>query len=271
MARPDLDPSLALQIARNYERWFVPSIGAPVAEDPVRSALLRPGERVLDVACGTGVVARLAAEKVAPGGAVTGLDPNPAMLSVAREEAPTGTTLDWVQAPAEAIPFPEGSFDVALCGMGLQFFGDRVAGLREIRRVLVDGGRLVASLPGPEPLPFQLMARCFERFLGPEAVSFVDAVFSLYDGAEIRALATEAGFTGVEVRSAEQSVGPAPPAEVLWRYVESTPLSAAVAGADEELREALERDFVSRCAPYTHATGGSLAGAVRITTLIART
>lgn len=270
MDRPAFDPSLAIQIARNYERWFVPSIGAPVAEDLVRSAALRAGERVLDVACGTGVVARLAADKVTPGGTVTGLDPNPAMLSVARAAAPPGTALDWVRAPAEAIPFPDGSFDVALCGMGLQFFGDRVAGLREIRRVLEDGGRLVASLPGPEPLPFELMSRSFAQWLGPEAVSFVDAVFSLHDAGEIRELASGAGFTGIEVGKSELALGPAPPAELLWRYVESTPLAAAVAGADEELRRALERDFVSRCEPLTEGTGGALAGAVRMTTLIAR-
>jgi len=270
MARPAFDPSLALRVARSYERHFVPSIGAPAAESLVGASELRPGERVLDVACGTGVVARYAARHVAPGGKVTGLDPNPAMLSVARAVAPPGPTLVWIRAPAEAMPFRDGVFEVTVCGMGLQFFSDRTAGLREIRRVLGHGGRLLASLPGPKPLPLELMARTFERWIGPGPASFIEAVFSLHDAEEIRALASGAGFARVEVRSAAQEFPPSPPADFLWQYVRSTPLAAMVAGADEERLRALERDFVSRCAPYTRDAEGGLAGAVNMTTLLAR-
>jgi SAM-dependent methyltransferase len=105
--------------AANYERYFVPAIGAPLANDLIELAELRPGERVLDVACGTGVVTRLAAERV-DGAAVAGLDVNPGMLQVAREV--TGdAAIEWHEASAEALPLGDETFEVVLCQMGLQF------------------------------------------------------------------------------------------------------------------------------------------------------
>jgi ubiquinone/menaquinone biosynthesis C-methylase UbiE len=132
--------------AENYERFFVPAIGAPFAADLVTTAQLRPGERILDVACGTGVVTRLAAERVAPGGSVAGADITASMLSVARavpSSAPIA--IQWYETSAEAMPFPDCSFDVVLCQFGLQFMADRPAAVREMRRVLAPGGRLVIT------------------------------------------------------------------------------------------------------------------------------
>src|SRR3546814_10148611 len=118
------------------------------------NAALREGERVLDVACGTGVVTRLASEQVGATGAVAGLDVNPGMLAVARAATPEGMSIEWHEANAEAMPLPDASFDVVLCQLGLQFMPDRQAALREMRRVLVDGGRLAFNVPGPMPRIF---------------------------------------------------------------------------------------------------------------------
>lgn len=227
----------------------------------------KPGERVLDVACGTGVVARLAAERVGADGAVEGLDPNPGMLAVARRAAPVDASIAWHEAPAESIPLPEGSFDVVLCGMGLQFFSDRAAGLREMRRVLAPCGRLAANLPGPAPPPLEAMAEALARHVGPESAGFVHAVFSLHDADEIRALATGAGFDDVQVRAAPVTLRLPAPADFLWQYVHSTPMAASLAEVDQERRDALEEDFRARCEPWVEE--GRLAGAVRMTTLTA--
>lgn len=132
--------NFAAKPAENYQRFFVPQIGAPLADDLLEAARLQPGERVLSVACGTGEVARRAAERVGPSGAaVAGLDVHPAMLAVARRETPSGVR--WYEASAEVMSLPDASFDVVLCQMGLQFVRDRHAALREMHRVLVPGGR----------------------------------------------------------------------------------------------------------------------------------
>lgn len=267
MSQRGYDAEFMTRTAENYERYFVPSIGAPVAADLMNAASLRPGERVLDAACGTGVVTRLAADRIAPGGTVAGLDPNPAMLAVARATTPSDVSIDWHEAPAEDLPFPDESFDVVLCGMGLQFFSNKEAGLREFHRVLVPGGRLVANVPGPAPPPLEIMADALARHIGSESASFVHTVFSLHDPDDLRNLATQAGFEDVDVRSAKTSLELPPPAEFLRQYVSSTPLAAAVAQADEEHRAALESEFSEKCRAL--APTGTLVGGVKMTTLLA--
>lgn len=261
------DGNFARRAAESYERYFVPTIGEPVAADLVEAAGPRPGERVLDVACGTGVVTRLAAERVGAEGTVAGLDPNPGMLEVAREAAPPDASIRWHEAPAEEIPLPDDSIDLALCGMGLQFFSDKAAALGEIRRVLVPGGRLVANVPGPTPPPLAAMAEALTDHIGPESASFVHAVFSLHDPDELRALVTGAGFRHAEARSAPRALSLPAPEEFLWQYVRSTPLAAAVAEADEDRRAGLERAYSEKCQAFVEE--GGLALEVKMTTVIA--
>lgn len=267
MSQPTYSDQFAKNPAQNYERYFVPVIGGPVASGLVQAAALRPGERVLDVACGTGAVTRLAAQAVGPSGTIAGLDPNPGMLAVARETAPPGTSIDWYESPAERIPLPDEAFDAVLCGMGLQFFSDKRAGLREIRRVLVEGGRFVANVPGPTPPPFEILAEGLGRYVSPEAAAFVHVVFSLHDPDELRSLAADAGFGRVDVQSAAATLHLPPPKDFLWQYVHSTPLAGAVTQVDDESRAALERDFTARCQRF--AQNGGLTGRVNMTILTA--
>src|SRR5262249_56361843 len=123
----------------------------------------RPGERVVDVACGTGIVARIAAARVGPTGVVVGVDLNPGMLSVARSvmliDSRSAAPIQWQEASADKLPFPGESFDIVYCQLGLQFFADRPAALREMRRVLGAEGRLavmawrgVTEKPGVLPV-----------------------------------------------------------------------------------------------------------------------
>jgi ubiquinone/menaquinone biosynthesis C-methylase UbiE len=120
--------------AELYQRYLVPLITSKWAEDLIRRAQLREGEDVLDVACGTGVVARLAARKVAPG-CVMGLDLNAGMLAVARSLLSEGAPVSWIEGTALNLPFPSARFDVVLCQLGLQFFPDQPRALRELWRV----------------------------------------------------------------------------------------------------------------------------------------
>ena len=237
--------------AENYERYFVPAIGAPLASDLVELAALRPGERVLDVACGTGVVARLAAERVGTSTSVVGIDINPGMLAVARAADSGATAIDWHEASADALPFSDGSFDVALCQMGLQFFPDKPGALSEIQRVLSPGGRLLINVPGPTPRIFAILEEALGRHLGPDAAAFVRAVFSLHDVAEVRELVSRSGFETVEARSAVKTLRLPAPADFLWQYVHSTPLAAAATQLDNARRETLEQEVVAEWQPFT--------------------
>jgi ubiquinone/menaquinone biosynthesis C-methylase UbiE len=129
-----------------YQRYLVPAMTAVWAADLCDRAVLRPGQRALDVACGTGVVARIAAERVGMAGRIAALDISPGMLAVARSlSSADGAAIDWYEGNVLALPFPEEAFDVVLCQLGLQFFTDRSEALREIRRVLSPNGRLALN------------------------------------------------------------------------------------------------------------------------------
>jgi demethylmenaquinone methyltransferase/2-methoxy-6-polyprenyl-1,4-benzoquinol methylase len=133
----------------------------------IAAAELRPGMRMLDVACGTGMLARAAAAVLGRGGGVTGLDASPAMLALAAraEIPPDAADPRWVQGDALALPFPDATFDVAMIGFGLRNLADYAAGLRELARVVVPGGRVVVlEIAAPRRLvPRALHATWFRR------------------------------------------------------------------------------------------------------------
>ena len=134
-----------LDAATGYQEVLVPALMQEWAPRVADAAGISPGDRVLDVACGTGVLTREAARRAGPGGAVTGLDLSPEMLAVAARLSPE---LRWQQGSADALPFPDQSFDAVVSQFGLMFFPDPVAGLREMMRVLVPGGRLAVAVWG---------------------------------------------------------------------------------------------------------------------------
>jgi len=245
MAQQHFGEAYGANPAENYERFFVPAIGEPLAMDLLQRAAIQAGERVLDVACGTGVVARLAAESAGSEGIVVGIDINPGMLAVAAGSASPDASIDWREASAEALSLPDDAFDVVLCQMGLQFVPDRLAALREMRRVLVRGGRMLMNLPGPAGPPFATFADALERHIGPEAAGFARAVFSLHDKAEIRQLLNDAGFHDVDVVTTTATLRLPAPKEFLWQYIQSTPLAGPVGQASAEARAALEEEVLS--------------------------
>ena len=227
----------------NYERYFVPTIGDAWATALLDVAGLRSGERVLDVACGTGVVTRRASELVGAEGAVAGLDVNPAMLAVARSVAPT--SIEWHEASAESISCPDASFDVVTCSLGLQFVPDRSAAVREMRRVLRDGGRVAIGTVGAIPPVFEILEQALARHVAPEVAAFMRQVFSLHDHRELHDLANSAGLRSVSVESRPLRIILPPPSEFLWQYVTSTPLAGPVGQIDDDARAGLEGDVTA--------------------------
>jgi SAM-dependent methyltransferase len=237
--------------AENYERDFVPAIGEPVSAALLAAAGLRAGERVLDVACGTGVIARHAAETVGPTGSVTGLDVAPDMIEVARATAaPAAPTIEWRVGDATSLPFDDASYDVVLCQMGLMFFEDRPAAVREMGRVLDAGGRVVVGTPGDIQPPFAVLEEAIVDHVNPDLGGFVRAVFSMHDPDAVAELLRGAGLQEVTGAVAHVPLRLPAPREFLWQYINLTPLAPLIASAPDEAKRALEEAAVAGWRPY---------------------
>jgi len=242
--------------AERYERWAVPFIVGPWVPGLLDLVELRPRERVLDVATGTGVVARLAARRVVPGGSVSGLDLNEGMLNFARRlQLPQGLAVDWRQGSALALPFPDRTFDVVLCQQGLQFFPERQKALREMRRVLVAGGRAALSVwTGASPY-FMALRDGLAQYISSEAAASTEAAFSLPDAAELRGLLEAAGYRDVSVHNVRMTLRLPPPDEFLLPHLSSLPVAGPVATASEESRAALIAHMKENTREYVDGYG----------------
>ena len=132
--------------AEVYESCFVPAIFGAWAGPVADAAGIRTGNKVLDVGCGTGVLAREVHRRVGPKGQVVGLDLNQGMLAVAARAQPR---IEWRQGDAASLPFKDASFDVVVSQFALMFFPNRVAALGEMWRTLAPGGRLAVASGRP--------------------------------------------------------------------------------------------------------------------------
>lgn len=178
-----------------YERVLVPSLFRPWAELLVGRVPLSSGARVLDVACGTGVVARIARDRVGDGGRVVGVDRSAGMLAVARAIAPS---VEWREGDAADPPVREAErFDAVFCHQGLQFFADRAAAVQAMRRALEPGGHLAIGVwrSVEENGFFADLDRVAERFVGPLA----DARHAFGDADALARLLADSGFRDVRV------------------------------------------------------------------------
>lgn len=234
--------------ADHYERHFVPMIATPVSVTLLDAAALQPAERVLDVACGTGLIARLAADRVGSSGTVTGLDLSPDMIDVAR--AVSHATITWHVGDATSLPLPDDTYDAVLCQMGLMFMEDRHKAVVEMRRVCAPGGRVVVNTPGPIPPLFALMEQAIVDHVSSDLGGFVRAVFSLHDPDTVASLLREAGLIDVAATASTVGVNLGPPAEFLWHYINLTPMATVVAQAPVTAQRAMERHVLDTWQPY---------------------
>jgi ubiquinone/menaquinone biosynthesis C-methylase UbiE len=240
-------------VPENYERYLVPRIFAPWAEDLVEAAALRAGERVLDIACGTGIVARIAARRLGNRGSVVGLDTSAPMLATARAAATAeGAAVEWREGDALEQPFANGAFEVALCQQGLQFFPDKPRGLREMHRVLRPGGRIVLSVWGPiERSPgFAALAEALTRHVDHRAGGLLaSGPFSLSDAGALRALIAGANFKDIDIRRVTKTLRYPSVEEFVLGYVSGSVLAGVVGDADEGARSALLAEVGAKLAP----------------------
>jgi ubiquinone/menaquinone biosynthesis C-methylase UbiE len=194
---------LSAAAAEVYEARFVPAFFAQWAPRLLDAADVTKGQRVLDVACGTGVVGRAAAERVGTAGSVTGVDRSDAMLAVARRVQPA---VSWLHGDAAALPVGDHEFDVVLCQMAMMFFADPVAALGEMRRAVRPHGAVAVLVPGALPAnrPYELFVDIVTRHAGAAARNLVTTYFRLGD---IQELVRQFTAAGLVTTSAMASVG----------------------------------------------------------------
>ncbi|WP_370401254.1 class I SAM-dependent methyltransferase [Sulfitobacter sp. JB4-11] len=193
---------LASSAAHIYEDQKVKAIFGPLARATLNTISLSAGDRVLDVACGTGIVARSVRDRYGTDVAVTGTDLNDSMIETARMlTSDLVPPIEWVVADATAMPFADGTFSVCMCQQGLQFVPDKRAAIEEFRRVLEPNGRLVISIwAGASPF-FTAMAEALARHVSADVAALSLAPFAYQAQTEVPPLLSAAGFGPVSVQT----------------------------------------------------------------------
>ncbi|WP_157966438.1 class I SAM-dependent methyltransferase [Oceanibium sediminis] len=186
-----------LAAGRGYEALLVPALFSPWAPHVVDAAGIGDGASTLDIACGTGVLARQALKRSGAKGRVVGLDPAPGMIAAAAE---VELAIEWVSGRAEDLPFEDNAFDHVISQFGMMFFEDRQKAADEMLRVLKPGGTLaVAVWHGIERNPaYRDVARLLEAEVGPAAAEAVRLPFSLGDPGAVADILSRAGFGDIE-------------------------------------------------------------------------
>jgi SAM-dependent methyltransferase len=240
-----------------YERYLA-SAFSPWAAQLVELAGVGSGDRVLDAACGTGIVARHAAARTGPTGRVVGVDINEDMLRVAASAAAAvRPPIEWRHGDVATLPFADGTFDVACCEQALQFFPDPVRALAEMHRVLGAGGRVALSVcRAIRYAPtYVALADALERHVGSEAGAIMRSPFAGWDAQQVHALLAAAGFTGARVLIDVCGLRYPSCEEFVRREASSSPLADSVRALPRERRDALVRDVGEAIADHLDDNG----------------
>lgn len=239
-----------------YQDQIVPALMEDWAPRVAAAADIRPGQRVLDVACGTGVLTRAAAIRTGPSGAVTGLDVSPRMLSIAARLSPT---LEWREGTAESLPFPDESFDAVVSQFGLMFVPDPAAALGEMMRVLKPGGRLAVAVWASlrETPAYAAEVALVERVAGTNAGVPLRAPFLLGDRAQLAEHFLAAGIPDATI-ALHQGRGAFPSIRTMVELDLRVLLPMMDVALDEERIAAILRSAEAELRPFVTDEGGKV-------------
>ena len=226
-----------------YERYLVPAITSLWAADLLNRAEPKPGDVVVDIACGTGVVTRLAAARMAKG-RVVGLDFNAGMLAVARTLPNSGLPIEWIEGSALNLPFGDRSFNLVLCQLGLQFFPDRPLAVREMYRVLAKSGRVALSVYSAiERTPAaNAFVHALDQCLGPDASKIKRAEHIFPEADPIRALLANEGFVQIEVNTVTQQITFPSVLDYVRFQLTATPMAGLLSDRNQVERESTMKE-----------------------------
>ncbi|MFE1601647.1 class I SAM-dependent methyltransferase [Methylobacterium sp. ID0610] len=242
-----------------YERYLVPAITSIWADDLLGRIMLRRSDSVLDIACGTGVVVRLA-EQRGHVGRLVGIDVNKAMLGIARLKS---AAIEWIEGSASELPFNTNSFDVVICQLGLQFFSDRRLALEEMVRVLKSGGRAGVSVYSAiEHTPVaHAFVQALDTFLGPGASRTKRAEHLSCDAQEVGSWLKQVGFDVVEIATVSKHITFPSILDYVRFQLTATPMAALLKDKDARERENLLASIADDAASRLHPSmlaGGKL-------------
>jgi len=250
---------LSLEAAQRYEGVVARHILGPWAPLLVDAAGVTARERVLDVACGTGVVARVAAERVGSEGHVVGIDLNPGMIEVARGlPAPAGARIEWIERSALDLGLPDRTFDVVLCQQGLQFFPDKPLAMREMRRVLSPPrGRAALSVWNSAGCYNSAVGEALTKYVGDEIAARFCASRQAPKQKELERLAEDAGFSRILVEVMRLDVHLPPPEMFVLEHLAATPVASNIAALDPEIHKRIGAYVRNQLRPYAQPNGVS--------------
>jgi len=209
-----------------YDRCLGPVLFEPYAADLVGRLPSRSSLRVLELACGTGVVTRRLREALPDSATLVATDLNEPMLAYARAAVPA-PGISWQAADAQALPFPDSSFDVVVCQFGFMFLPDKRRGFREARRVLAPGGLLLANVwcsLDQNPAVGAIQA-VLERLFPDDPPRFLETPYGYHDSARLRSDLAGAGWADVQLEQVRlTSRGPSA-REFATGFVRGSPLT----------------------------------------------
>ena len=218
------------RVPANYDRYLGPLLFHPYADDLAARLPVTRGTRVLEVACGTGIVTERLVRRLAGQGTLVATDLNDAMIAHARTRIPADRALEWRQADGTRLPFPDRAFDVVVCEFGLMFFPDKVVGVREAFRVLRPGGTYLFNVwdARERNAATQIAHDTIGAFFPDDPPQFYQVPFNLHDTAVVRSLLGAAGFTDVASETVDK-VGTSPSAaDAATGLVEGNPVIGAI-------------------------------------------
>ena len=197
-------PQELVDAGRGYEALYVKALFQTWTKHLIEGAAVSTGDQVLDIACGTGVLTRSALQKVGVGGRVVGADVAQGMLAAAKEIEPN---IEWIEAPAEALPFEGASFDRVVSQFGMMFFADRQKSANEMCRVLKPGGTVAIAVWNSvdENPAYKEVIDILDEHVSPEAGDALRLPYSLGGKGEIPPLLEKAGFKNIELRTVREN------------------------------------------------------------------